>query len=211
MQSQEKIALDIVLLPPEDISELARNLSKAVIPPENMRPLRLGKNDYLPHISILMGTTSAENIKSIKNKIEQITKKYLPLKITFTHIEEPDKFPYLAIQKTKELINLQNEIAEVVSLDYDADKTMFVDPDIADAYIDWVNNFRKNCLGEEKFNPHITLGLGDSSKCKVDFPIQTNVDTIAICQLGYGCSCRKVFEKLRYKKSPEKSMKFSGD
>jgi len=195
MKTENKIAIDIVLLLPDDTNKLARDLSSKIISPENMRPYKLGENDYLPHISLLMGTTFANNIESIKNKIEPILKKYLPIKITFTGIKQ-GTFSYLEIEKTETLVALQNEIAENIQLDYDANKTMFLDPDISDQGVDWINKFRENNLGEAKFNLHVTLGLGDASSLNSNFPIKTIVNTLAICHIGYGCSCRKVFNKI---------------
>lgn len=195
MNTRNKVAIDIVLLLPDKMNRVACRLSERMISPEDMRPYKLGKNDYMPHVSLLMGTTSVENIESIKNKIETIVRKYLPLKITFTQIKQGN-FPYLVIEKTEELVALQNEIARDVQLDYDADKTMFFDSDISDKGVGYVNKFKENNLIEGKFNLHLTLGLGDPSPLDVDFPIETTVNTIAISHIGYGCSCRKVFEKI---------------
>ncbi|MFA4975786.1 MAG: hypothetical protein WC839_03495 [Candidatus Paceibacterota bacterium] len=195
MNTENKIAIDIVLLLPDEMNKLARDLSSKIISPENMRQYKLGENDYLPHISLLMGTIFVNNIESIKNEIEPIVKKYLPIKITFTDIKQ-GTFSYLAIEKTEALVALQNEIAENIQLDYDANKAMFLDPDISDQGVDWINKFKENNLGEGKFNLHVTLGLGDASSLNPNLPIETMVNTIAICHIGYGCSCRKVFEKI---------------
>ena len=45
MNTENKIAIDIVLLLPDKINKLARDLSSKIISPENIRPYKLGEND----------------------------------------------------------------------------------------------------------------------------------------------------------------------
>lgn len=191
-----KIAIDIVLLMPEEINKLAIDLSSKIIPPENTKPLRLGMDDYLPHVSLLMGTIFTNDIEKLKNKIESIIKKYLPLKIIFTEINNGN-LSYLDIEKNKQLNDLRSEIAQVANLDYDADASMIIDSEIEDGFLDWINNFKENNVGEDKFSFHLTIGAGNSILCKADFPTETTINTVAICHLGYKCSCRKVLVKIQ--------------
>jgi hypothetical protein len=195
-EENKKIAIDIVLLLPDGLSKVVCDLSSKIIPVEGLKPYVLDNINYFPHISLLMGTAFEGDIEMIKEKIKPIIKKYFPLEITFSHIEiSKNNFPYLAIEKSEKLTNLQKEISEIVELDYDATKEMCADPDISDFGISFINNFMNN-FNEGKSKLHVTLGLGDAGLLSIDFPLQTVLDTMAIGQIGYGCSCRKILSQV---------------
>ncbi|PIP68884.1 hypothetical protein CO033_00920 [Candidatus Nomurabacteria bacterium CG_4_9_14_0_2_um_filter_32_10] len=194
---ENKIAIDIALLLPDKMNKIICDLSNKIIPHADLKPYILNNVNYLPHISILVGTIKIGEVGIIKEKIEQIIKKYLPLKITFKNlITKNTKFPLLDIGNIEELINLRKEIVSLVSLDSDATKEMCFDVDISNGGVDFINNFKRDKFIEESFEFHTTLGLGDASFLNVELPIETVVNTIAICHLGYGCSCRKVLAKI---------------
>ncbi len=191
---KNKIAIDIVLLFPDEINKLLYTLNSKIIPEEGMEHYIIDGVACFPHISLLMGITEAENIDFIKEKLFKIAQRYLPLNIRFTHIQNV-KFPYLAIKPEDNLINFQKEIAREIKLDYDANKNMFVNSNISDAGVEWVNEYKKNNI--EKYNLHTTIGLGDVSMIRdVEFPIDIELCNLAITQLGVYCSCRKILAEV---------------
>lgn len=195
---ENKIAIDIVLLLPDDMNKVICDLSSKIIPPKNAKPYVLDNVNYFPHVSLLMGTALESEIESIKEKLEPIFKKYIPFEINFTNIDTShQEFPGLVIEKTQELINLRSEIADVIHLDNCATKEMFFDFDISDSAVDFVNNYREKKLDDkDKFELHTTLGFGDVNLLDINLPLKTTVNTLAIYHLGYCLSCRKVLAKV---------------
>lgn len=194
---KSKIAIDIALLLPDEMNKTICDLSSKIIPWKDLKPYVIDNINYFPHISLLVGTTERNNVEIIKEKIGPIIKKYLPLKIIFTSLRKDDvKFSFLVIGNIKELTNLRKEIASLISLDSDATKDMCFDKDISDGGVDFINNFRKDKFVKGNFEFHTTLGLGDASLLNINLPIETVVDTIVICHMGYGCSCRKILAKI---------------
>lgn len=193
---ENKIAIDIALLLPDDLNKIICDLSSKIIPRKDLKPYVLDNVNYLPHISLLMGTTRENEVELIKEKIESIIKKYLPLKIIFSNLDKSGKFPFLAIDNIGELTNLRKEIASLVYLDSDATKEMCFDTDISNGGIDFINNFRKDKVDVKQLEFHVSLGLGNASLLNIDLPIETTINTVAVCHVGYGCSCRKVLAKI---------------
>jgi hypothetical protein len=191
--NQEKIAIDIVLLLPQHVEQLVCDLSRKIIAPQNTRALVLDGKDYIPHISLLMGTIESADIEKYYESLETIVKKYLPMNIVISSLEN-NNFPSLKIEKSNELSNLQKEIMQTITLDHDATPEMFVNAEGGKEQVDWVNNFITNSSGDN-FDPHVTLGIGDASAVKTDFPLKTATTRAAVCRLGYACSCRKIIKE----------------
>ncbi len=190
-----KVAIDIALFLPEKIGAFVCDLSASLIRTNNMKPYIIDNKVYFSHVSLLMGTIERDNIFSVKEKIEPIVKKYLPLEVHITGIDTSLKFPILTVEKTGGLFALHYEVMKSVNLGQDAVREMFVEPEVTDGSIEYVRNFRNARVGDN-FYPHITLGNGNTEHLKIEFPIRVSVNEIAICQLGYSCSCRKVLEKI---------------
>lgn len=195
-----KIAIDIVFLLPNEIGKAVCDLSKKISLPKNQEPYVLDNIKYIPHASILMGIVEENKIGLIKEKLEPIIKKYLPLELDFTGVENIKWgeviFPYLTIRNKRELKSLQEEIWQTVHLDYDSTRDAFFDANISDSGIDYVGNFKKNKIDKNDFDLHVTLGAGNRELVGVDFPPKAKINTVAICHLGYGCSCRKILSKI---------------
>jgi hypothetical protein len=195
MIKNKKIAIDIIFLLPDKINKLVYDLNSKIIPHEGMKHYVIDGINCFPHVSLSMGTTEEANLTEIKKKILKIAKRYLPMKIVFTGIKNR-KFPSLEIKADDKLINFQKEIVKEIELDYDASKEMFVDSEISDLGISWVNEFVKNNI--EKYNLHTTIGLGDISRVKdIRFPIEVEINTLAIAHLGVYDSCRKILKEIK--------------
>ncbi len=108
-----KIAIDIVLLPPDDVMDICIDLCKK-FPDYNNDRVSLNKINNLPHASLFMGIIEENEIDKIINKIESITKEYKSLNLTIpqiTYKKRPDDTEsyFLEIEKTKELQNLHKQ------------------------------------------------------------------------------------------------------
>ncbi len=185
-----KIPIDIVILPPDDIMDICIDLSKKAHERGENKFLR-SKTDRLPHISLLMGYLHEENktkaIKSLKDAIRDL--KPIPLSI----ISQNQKGG-LDIEKTKELIDLQNTLIEKINhlFHQDCELTDLLEEKLSENSRLWVNNFIETSTGE-KFCPHITTH--NRKKEDIKLPIEFLADRIAMCHMGDEGTCRKILSE----------------
>lgn len=192
----QKIAIDVVLLPPDEIMDLCISINREEAAKGNSKK-ELGLNDFIPHLSLAMGCVQTENLSKIKKLIQEISHKTAPLKLQIIDLayvigSDGTKTYYLKVKKSQKLQQLHELIMKTLEpyLTYNAT--------VADLYAklgekiqapDYINQFRmKNSF--EHFNPHITLWVRSSSFN--DFPISFIPLTLAICHLGVGTTCRKI-------------------
>jgi len=186
------IAFDVVLLPPEDIQYICIAQNKLATRPVEP-PILLGKNDYIPHISLFMGVVDENKIGEMIERLESLTN-LLPLKLEISGAENhtDSKIPHYGfkIKKTLELQQLHEKIMSLlkVYLTQTATEEMFYQ----NGNPKWVNGFKKKYSGPN-FDPHITLW---STKVSYDkYPLKFNTSTLALCHLGRGNTCRRVLWK----------------
>jgi len=191
-----KIVIDVVLLLPEEIMDLAIEKNKEILKNDQDKII-LNKKSCLPHISLLMGVIDEEHLPAINEILEKIAEEFKPLELTITNINifelpDGDKSSDLKLDLTEEIEKLQKEIYDKLKdyIRYDANSQMFFNPDemgLGDD--DWVNSFVNNQVGE-KFTPHITTGIGEPSP--IEEKIKFTASKLALCHLGSYCTCRKV-------------------
>ena len=181
-----KIAIDVVLLPPEDIMNKAIEINKQL----SNDPIRLNKGNCLPHVSLFMGVVEEENLPKIKEIINKIAAQFSKLSLTISRINyEHCGFD---IQKTGDLQKLHETI--MTKLDnYLTNKATtdmcFSPPPVVEKTLFWINNYRE-ISSFKKFYPHITLGISkiEGKELNIDF----TASKLAICHLGNYCTCRKI-------------------
>src|SRR3989338_2430371 len=66
----EKIAIDVVLLPPEEIMDLCVGINQKAAQ-KGLAHFILGKEDYIPHISLAVGCIEEKNIKRIQQLLRE--------------------------------------------------------------------------------------------------------------------------------------------
>ena len=193
-----KIAIDIVLLPPDDIMNLSIKINSEMInkfEPEQI----LNKETCMPHATVLMGVVDENNLGKIYSILGEVAKKFFALDLTITKDYDSGRpngdrgSTCFEIEKTKELMNLQEELVERCKpfLSYDGTiEMLFNPPEVNELSLHWLNGFLQNSVGE-RYTPHITLGLGDVKG--VDYPIKFRSSRLAVCHLGNFCTCRKIF------------------
>lgn len=183
----EKIAIDIVLLLPEEITN-------KVIEINNQLPgdlIKLNKKDSLPHISLCMGVVKKEDLPKIKKIIHKIGENFSELFLTIDRID--NKRVCFEIKNNKNLQKLHEDIMTKLSpyLSYDATTDMCSSPPlVVERTLFWINNYKDQfCL--QNFRPHITLGISKlkSQKLSIDFV----ASKLAISHIGNYCTCRKIF------------------
>ena len=190
-----KLAVDVVLLPPEEIVELAIGLNKTFVK-EAEDEFTLNKKDFLPHITLAMGLMEEARKDAILERLSRVAQEVQPLHLALTGARagsprlDARKMSGLEIEKTPELQLLHERVlSEVISLCTYAGvtKSMFY-PGTESVSEYWLTGKVQTNV-REKYHPHITLGFGAVPEIKK--PITFTASRLALCHLGIHCTCRK--------------------
>jgi 2'-5' RNA ligase len=189
-------AVDIVILPPREISELAVSLSEKID-----GPYVLNFENRFPHMTLAMAYV--EDLEEVKAAVAKIASAIEPFEVNVAGLinKEGKMRNYnnsssIKIENSSDLSNLQIKVFDSLSRVNNIGEAgaFFADKGevIRSAAIDYVKNFKEKKSGNN-FWPHITLGLGSKPfSTNVDIPKGFEASEIALCQLGNFCTCRKV-------------------
>lgn len=191
-----KIAIDIVLLPSDELTDIVIKANNNLTC-QSERKIVLNKKDCLPHISLAMGCIEQENITEIEKILHSLKEQYFPnqLKVIGVYIGTDaagEKVSLYHIEKTKTLQLLHENIMTKLSpfFSYDVTPDMLLNPtDIEESTLLWIRNFPAYS-SFENFLPHITIGFGQAQA--LDSQIKFKPSKLAVCQLGNHCTCRKI-------------------
>lgn len=205
-----RIAVDVVLLPPEFVMEKAIQLNRELLK-SNEKKIILSSKNCIPHISLAMGCISEGNRHEIENILGSIISGFPAIQLKAESIAARKIPPgilvsQIVIQKTVQIQELHNIIMEKLRLhfDYDANPSMFHNPlKIGDFTLNWVKNYARHYRNPKLFHPHITLGIGKIKK--PGFPLSFFAKRLAICQLGNYCTCRKILAEFELKERNQES------
>lgn len=191
-----KLAIDVVLLPPDPIMNLVLEWNGELdrILPEN---ITLGKFKCLPHISLVMGCIRADRLDQAVSVLKTVGTQHKKLQIRLPDIrtvksDSGNRVITLDITLTPELTVLHHDIVRsfLPLLTEIADESAIDDvPPISPDAIKWINQYIPDqCF--ENFWPHITLGFGEAPR---DFrPISFEGSRLAMCHLGNYCACSRI-------------------
>jgi len=195
-----KIAVDIVILPPEEIMDFIIKINEELEDKKN--GIQLNKTDYLPHLTLAMGAVEEDAVPVIREKLKQTLLNFKPVKITISHIKTSDrpdgmKISSLDVEKSQELQELHEAVMKMMSdfFTYEGSPEMFyTPPPVEELPIFWLKNYHKTSV-HERYSPHITVGLGVPKEAKL--PLTFTASRIALCHLGNYCTCRRIlFEEI---------------
>jgi hypothetical protein len=132
----DRLAIDIVLLPPEEIMNKAIEINRKF----NNDPIQLNKKNCLPHISLCMGVIHKKDMAQIKEIIKTIVKNHKTQSLIIKKINT--KHCSFDIENTTSLQNLHEEV--MTSLDpyltHNATTTMcFSPPKVDEKTLSWIN------------------------------------------------------------------------
>jgi len=192
-----KIAVDVVLLPSDQMMDRAIEINKELIT-ENEDIIALHKEKCLPHISLCMGCIEEDKIPEIKNILDEITSGFSPFRLQAVDLASEmtptgKKVSVLQITNQDDLQRLHETVMKKLwkYLSYDVEISMlFNPPEVEEATLYWIRNYANYYENPLLFQPHITVGFGETDKFQ--FPINFTASEIALCQLGNYCTCRKV-------------------
>lgn len=166
--------------------------------------IALGKLQYLPHISIVMGCIQEDRLGQANELLQSTAAEHSALALQVPAIRtvasaSGNSVIALDIAHTEGLAALHGSIVAAFRplLTQDADEASINDiPPISSDAIAWINHYIPDqCF--DHFWPHITLGFGDPPP--TFHPISFQGSRLAICHLGNYCTCRTILAEANLK------------
>jgi 2'-5' RNA ligase len=186
------LALGVAILPPPSVSKRAIELS-AALPAADAKGLRLD-DDRLPHITLTQQFVAEQDVDAVLATIEATMTNYDTLHLNVTGPGRGQSAVWMSITPALDLVELHRELMDGLSRFERQDGTAaaFVDGEARPGDVAWVTGFRPSS-SYAAFRPHITLG--HSSTLPAVEPLVFDASTIAACQLGRFCTCRRVLRR----------------
>jgi len=186
-----KIAVDVALLPPEEVMDVAVSLNQKYNP-----KFELSKNDRRPHITLSQAVLNSSDLEKASSRLEKLAKKFKPLTLTAKIVNDPDSF--FRVSPTEEILALHRAIMDSLEdlVSYDAISGYFLGDEILPSSVAWVNNFKTDSAFDN-FDPHISIGVNE--KVEKEYPLSFIANWLAICRLGNYNTCRKILWETRLK------------
>jgi len=197
-----KIAVDIVLLPSNEMTDAAIEANRELL---KLQPDRivLDKQNCLPHISLAMGCIDEADIADIEQILRRIAGQLTPGELSFIGIHvgtnsTGENVTVIGVERTQRLQTLHEQVMRMLGpyFSYDVTVDMVLGPPPAcESTLLWIGNYSENS-SYEKFLPHLTIGygrLGDFA-----FPPRFTAAKLALCHMGNHCTCRKVLASVEF-------------
>ena len=191
-----KIAVDVVLLPLEEMMDKAIEANRALLR-QCPGKIILDKERCLPHISLAMGCVEEVDVAKIEEILQSVAGSHPPGQLRVIGIQSDtnaggETVSVLQLKKTKRLQSLHEAVMEGLAsyFSYDVTADMVLSPPPAsEATLLWIKDYPEKS-SFERFSPHITLGYGQMDD--VSFPTKFTASRLALCHLGNHCTCRKI-------------------
>ena len=191
-----KIAVDVVLLPSQKVTDQAIEANKGLLKQYTDRII-LNNKSCLPHISLSMGCMDEQYMADIKKILHIIAEKYNPGKLNIDGISIGtnalgEKVSSFKIDKTEKLLSLHEEVMRrmIPYFSYDVTAEMVLSPPpVGESTLLWIKNYPEKS-SFDNFFPHITIGYGQLEE--FPFTVEFTASKLALCHLGNNCICRKV-------------------
>jgi len=189
------IAIDVALLPPPEIEQLAMDLNASLIEGVDDPPIRLDKNPCLPHATVVMAGVEEGSVDAIAERLKVVVSELMPFRaeISQTYGEEND-FCGLELVKSPEILEFHKRVAAIVQPLAQSGITneMFITEELDGFMVPYMENFFQES-SFENYYPHITVGHGQLGS--VD-PHTFVFDRVAICHLGMWGTCQKILGEI---------------
>jgi len=191
--SKGKIAIDVVLLPPDDVMDICIEVNKKI----KDKLFVLKKDDFVPHNSLCIGVVEEKKLPDVFAALTKLKDKLKPVPITIKAIERAfglRKSDGFNIEKNELLIKthimiltalkplLEFQSGDLTILFRKKGETVSTIPRVLqDGYL----NFSL-----DNYHPHITLG-GKGAQWDY-FPINCLAHRLAVFHAGEHVTCRKL-------------------
>jgi len=191
-----KIAVDVVLLPSEAMTNRAIEANKRLLQ-QNADRIILDKENCLPHISLAMGCMDGRHIADIEKILKSIADRYNPGRLSIVGVNIGtnslgEKVSSFEVEKTERLLLLHKQVMRRMTpyFSYNVTAEMVLSPPAAgESTLLWIKNYPEKSA-YENFFPHITIGYGQLDD--FSFTAEFVASKLALCHLGNHCTCRKV-------------------
>jgi len=201
-----KIAVDIVLLPSEEMMDKAIEANRELLSRRTDK-ITLNKGDCLPHISLAMGCIEKTDIANIEKTLRTVAKNHPPepLSVVGIRIETntaDQKISAFEVNKTERLQSLHEAVMRelVPYFSYHVTANMVLSEPPPDRQtLRWIRDYPQKS-SFENFFPHITIGYGRVAE--LPSPIKFHATQLALCHLGNHCTCRKVLASAELSTQP---------
>ncbi|MHC4533455.1 MAG: 2'-5' RNA ligase family protein [Planctomycetota bacterium] len=197
-----EIAVDIVLLPSEEMADKAIAANKELLK-QCAHKIVLDKESCLPHISLAMGCIDDIDIDEIDTILRTIAEETSLGRLNAVGIETEtnqagEKVSVFKIEKTEALQLLHEEVMRRLSpyFSYDVKIDMILSSEAGESTLNWIKNYPEKS-SFEKFYPHITIGYGEIED--FSFPMKFKVSKLALCHLGNHCTCKVILASVDLK------------
>jgi len=195
---------DIVILPPEEISSYSLGLSKKLR--KYGTKWTLGKNSFIPHISLYHIAVKPKNFKAFVAELQRTTENFLPGYLHTTVIE-PNLFMFDKPEWIQKLyLKVIKNTLKYYDWDYGTDEFWLLNhfpKRMRKIGARFIKKYGTPMVGTN-FRPHVTLtsfknespNLGIKRAKKFKF----KPNFLYICELGSSHSCQRVVVKIPFKK-----------
>jgi len=184
------VAIDIAILPPDEVARRAIELS-AALPDRESQGLRLGA-DMLPHVTLLQQFVLADELPSLLDGADRVLRECGPVRLYITGGGKGSgRSVWMALDRGDPVVDLHERLLHAAAAFDAADggPSAFFNGDARERDVRWVRDYRRASSGAA-FMPHITLGHAEAPP-KVE-PIDFVATTVAACHLGRFCTCQRV-------------------
>ena len=198
----ETIAIDVVLLPPPEVSASALTLNQKLIERYDDRSIELDPFTCLPHVSLAMRTIPRRSLPVLTAGFERLALSSLPLDLRLegavaVTTDAGEVVSGINLEKSEALLILHRSVmAQVNSVPAEhcspRDISAAKNEEVVPFTCNYVNGYADHAA-YDRFSPHITLGHGDVTALgDIRIPVMARFTTLAICHLGNRCTCREI-------------------
>ncbi len=189
--AQNIIAVDVALLPSEDMMDKAIEVNRKLLETSD-NEIRLNKVNCLPHITLAMGCVRKEDIEEIDKILENLADKFKAFRLKTSSSRESKAWFRIENNKNLQLLHetLMNKLPPYFT--YEVTKEMIYkskDEEINDLTLNYIRNFPSKS-SFVNYIPHITVSSYDTDMALPE--VEFTASKIALCHLGNHCTCRKV-------------------
>lgn len=188
VMTNDRIAIDVALLPSEEMMDIAIEANKKVI--GNM--IKLNKENCLPHITLAMGCVSEGALEEIDEILKDLAGQFNEFRLKT--VSGSDNELCFMIERDEGLQFFHETIMKKMTpfFTYDVKKGMVYKArgeKVNDLTLNYVRDFPlKSSL--ENYMPHITIGSAERGVCLSE--VEFTASELALCHLGNFCTCRKI-------------------
>jgi len=194
-------AIDVVLLPPEEVMSLCHEMNSSLWS-QTHDGFRFDET-HLPHISLVQQYVQQAALRDIVSVITSTVAATQALSLSATHtgsatIDGGLTVSGLEFGTSPELLRLHQSLMTALEpFVSTGDETAWyrdLGEHIRPGSLRWLKNYRRP---NRQFHPHITLGVGPAPT--LNQPLRFTVDRLALCHLGNFNTCRKILDEWRLK------------